>query len=402
MSEIKEKNEPLNKNNKVPKLRFRNFNDDWIVCNFKDHFNTFSTNSLSWDQLNYENGQIKNLHYGIIHSNSNNILASNTLPFINIESIPKRYELLKNGDLILADTSEDRIDAAKGVEISNPSNDKIISGLHTLHLREKKKKTIEGYKSYFVASKSFRYFARKYCEGIKVFSIKLSLLKYTYFAYPSNIEEQYKIVDLFNKLTLKQDLIQKKINILKKYKKGLYNYAHEYVKKHGDTYIFKDLFLSVNEKNTLSLKQYTVGKYGLKEMDEGRYDISNHKVFYPTNLIVGIGIEEIGISEHTKGSVSPIYDVFSIKNNVHYDSLRITLKDQLWNKRNFITKKSTRREYEVDKKELLKMQIYVCDNTMFDNITKCIDLNKKTVELLEQKLNCLIKIKNYLLNNMFT
>lgn len=179
------------------------------------------------------------------------------------------------------------------------------------------------------------------------------------------------------------------------------NYAHKYVKKHGITFIFKDLFLPSNERNIFSLKQYTVGKYGIKEMDEGKYDISRHKVFNPTNLIVGIGIEEIGISESTKGSVSPIYDVFTISNNSYYNSIRLTLKSQLWNKRNFITKKSTRREYEVDKKELLKMKIFVCDNTVFRNITYSIDLNKKTIELLENKLNSLINVKKYLLNNMF-
>ena len=227
MSEINEKKEPLNKNNKVPKLRFKDFNDRWVVCNFKDHFNIFSTNSLSWDQLNYETGNIKNLHYGIIHSNSENIVDSNQLPFINDNSIPKRYTLVESGDLILADTSEDRIDSAKGIEISNIDNDNIISGLHTIHLREKKNKTIPGYKAYFVASQSFRHFARKYCEGIKVFSIKSSLLKYAYFAYPLNEMEQAKIVDILNKIVMKQDLLQKKINILKKYKKGLCNFLFE-------------------------------------------------------------------------------------------------------------------------------------------------------------------------------
>ena len=341
------------------------------------------------------------MHYGIIHSSSKNIVDSDQLPFINNGFVPKRYTLVENGDLILADTSEDRIDSAKGIEILNHNNDKIVSGLHTLHLREKKNKTIDGYKAYYVASKSFRHFARKYCEGIKVFSIKPSLLKYAYFAYPSNEMEQSKIVDIINKIVVKQDLLQKKIDILKKYKKGLENYAYKYVIKHGTTFIFKKLFSSSNKKNFLSLKQYTVGRYGIKEMDVGKYDISKHKVFSPTNLIVGIGIEEIGISESIKGSVSPIYDVFTINNNSYYDSIRLTLKKQLWHKRNFITKKSTRREYEVDKKELLKMKILACENESFHNITKAIDFNKKTIELLEHKLNSLIDAKKYLLNNMF-
>ncbi|MBP3713500.1 MAG: hypothetical protein J6I69_02915, partial [Bacilli bacterium] len=237
MPEINEKKEPLNKNNKVPKLRFKEFDEAWTICNFYDHFNTFSTNSLSWDQLNYEAGNIKNLHYGIIHSNSKNIVDSDQLPFINKGFVPKRHTLVEDGDLILADTSEDRIDSAKGIEISNSKNDKIVSGLHTLHLREKKKITVDGYKAYYVASDSFRHFARKYCEGIKVFSIKTSLLKYAHFAYPSNKMEQTKIVDFLNKIVVKQDLLQKKIDILKKYKKGLCNFMFEDA-KNSDIHLY--------------------------------------------------------------------------------------------------------------------------------------------------------------------
>ena len=221
MSENNEIKEPLNKNYKVPKLRFKGFEEDWIVVNFYNHFTYFSTNSLSWDELNYNYGDYLNLHYGIIHSNNSNLILSSSLPFINQDKLPKRFTLINEGDLILTDTSEDRKDAAKGIEIINQSNAHILSGLHTIHLREKAPCTIPGFKTYYVASKSFRNFARKYCEGIKVFSIKPSLLKYTHFAYPQNKNEQFMIVDFFNKIEDKKAILEKKIDILKKYKEGL-------------------------------------------------------------------------------------------------------------------------------------------------------------------------------------
>ena len=224
MSENNEIKEPLNKNNKVPKLRFKKFREDWVVVNFYSHFSYFSTNSLSWDELNYNSGDYLNLHYGIIHLNNSSLILSSSLPFINQDKLPKRFTLINEGDLILADTSEDRKDAAKGIEIINQSNVHILSGLHTIHLREKTPCTIPGFKTYYVASKSFRNFAKKYCEGIKVFSIKPSLLKYTHFAYPQNKNEQFKIVDFLNKIDDKKSMLEKKIDILKKYKKGLCNY----------------------------------------------------------------------------------------------------------------------------------------------------------------------------------
>ena len=221
MSENNEIKEPLNKNYKVPKLRFKGFEEDWILVNFYNHFTYFSTNSLSWDELNYNSGDYLNLHYGIIHSINSNLILSSSLPFINQDKLPKRFTLINEGDLILADTSEDRKDAAKGIEIINQSNAHILSGLHTIHLREKAPCTIPGFKTYYVASKSFRNFTRKYCEGIKVFSIKPSLLKYTHFAYPQNKNEQFMIVDFLNKIEDKKAILEKKIDILKKYKKGM-------------------------------------------------------------------------------------------------------------------------------------------------------------------------------------
>ena len=161
------------------------------------------------------------MHYGIIHSKNSNLILSSSLPFINHDKLPKRFTLINEGDLILADTSEDRKDAAKGIEIINQSNAHILSGLHTIHLREKAPCTIPGFKTYYVASKSFRNFTRKYCEGIKVFSIKPSLLKYTHFAYPQNKNEQFMIVDFLNKIEDKKAILEKKIDILKKYKKGM-------------------------------------------------------------------------------------------------------------------------------------------------------------------------------------
>lgn len=402
MSENNEIKEPLNKNNKVPKLRFKGFEEDWILVNFYNHFTYFSTNSLSWDELNYNSGDYLNLHYGIIHSINSNLILSSSLPFINQDKLPKRFTLINEGDLILADTSEDRKDAAKGIEIINQSNAHILSGLHTIHLREKAPCTIPGFKTYYVASKSFRNFTRKYCEGIKVFSIKPSLLKYTHFAYPQNKNEQFMIVDFLNKIEDKKAILEKKIDILKKYKEGIEKYAYKFVENQGSSIKFSDLFDNLIEKNNHKFQQYTIGKNGIKKIDEINYDISNHKIFKKFNVIVGIGIDEIGINKDLEyGSVSPVYDVYNIRNLKYFDSIYVTLKEQLWKKRNFITRKSTRREFEVDKYELKKMMLRVVDNKDFTNVYQSITNIKKVIEILNFSFNNLKTIKSYILRHMF-
>ena len=110
MDENKQNQKPLNKDFKVPKLRFKKFNKPWKKENFATLFQYIPTNSLSWDALNYMCGSLRNLHYGIIHSNTNEILSAVNLPFINNCSIPKKYTKAIPGDLFLADTSEDRKD----------------------------------------------------------------------------------------------------------------------------------------------------------------------------------------------------------------------------------------------------------------------------------------------------
>ena len=60
--------------NNVPKLRFPEFSDIWVVEKFGDVMNIKVTNSFSRDNLNYENGTIKNIHYGDIHTKFQTLL----------------------------------------------------------------------------------------------------------------------------------------------------------------------------------------------------------------------------------------------------------------------------------------------------------------------------------------
>ncbi len=108
----------------------------------------YSTNSLSWDKLEYDTDAIQNLHYGLIHVGLPIMVDLNKdkLPNIMDGNTPKNYELCQEGDVAFADASEDTNEVAKVVEFYNLGEKKVICGLHTIHGRDRQGKTVVGYK----------------------------------------------------------------------------------------------------------------------------------------------------------------------------------------------------------------------------------------------------------------
>ena len=76
----------------------------------------YPSNSLSWEQLSYEDGKIRNLHYGLIHNFSTKGITANSLPMILPHNEPKQFTLCKVGDVAFADASEDTNEIGKAVE----------------------------------------------------------------------------------------------------------------------------------------------------------------------------------------------------------------------------------------------------------------------------------------------
>ena len=76
-------------------------NHKWTKVYVGDFMDFYSTNSLSWDQLSYANGQVRNLHYGLIHSGLPTQVDCQKvfLPFIKEGFIPKQYAICKDGDV---------------------------------------------------------------------------------------------------------------------------------------------------------------------------------------------------------------------------------------------------------------------------------------------------------------
>ena len=167
----------------------------WEKTYLRSFMQFFPTNSLSWEQLSYKEGAIRNLHYGLIHGLQTRGINSASLPMIKNEAIPKQYTLCQVGDVAFADASEDTGEIAKSVEFVDTIEGDTICGLHTIHGRDIKNRTVVGFKGFAFNSCYFHNQIKRLAQGTKVFSITANNLSSCY-VYLPDLETQKAIVNL--------------------------------------------------------------------------------------------------------------------------------------------------------------------------------------------------------------
>mgnify|MGYP000153406894 FL=1 len=157
----------------------------------------YSTNSLSWEQLSYSNGNVRNLHYGLIHGFQTSMIDSTRLPRILPNYLPKQDTMCQDGDVAFADASEDTNEIGKAIELSNTIDVKTVCGLHTIHGRDIKQSTILGFKGFAFNSRYFHDQVRRLAQGTKVYSITANNLSSCYVYIPDMIKQK-NVVRLLN------------------------------------------------------------------------------------------------------------------------------------------------------------------------------------------------------------
>lgn len=184
-----------------PMLRFKA--DDgsefpaWEEKMFWDVFANLTNNTLSRECLNAESGQARNIHYGDVLVKYGAVVdvQRDGVPFVNPDVECKRWDCLKDGDVVIADTAEDET-VGKAVEISNAGSDIVYSGLHTIVCRPKEE-FAPGYLGNYINSMSYHDQLRPYMQGIKVTSVSKTNIGLTHLLVPS-LPEQHKIADLLS------------------------------------------------------------------------------------------------------------------------------------------------------------------------------------------------------------
>ena len=204
----------------VPTLRFKEYVNPWDQKVFNETFDILTNNTLSRAELNYENGEYKNIHYGdvLIKFPAHIDTSSPDVPYINDENASKKFDsaLLHNGDIVFADTAEDYT-VGKATEIEITAECKVVSGLHTIPCRPKMRFSPR-YLGYFVNSPKYHNQLIPYIQGVKVSSISKTLIKNTTISYPS-LEEQTKIASFLScldeKIAVQNKIISKYETLIK-------------------------------------------------------------------------------------------------------------------------------------------------------------------------------------------
>ncbi|EAA0013141.1 restriction endonuclease subunit S [Listeria monocytogenes] len=290
-------------NKKVPKRRFEEFNnaDDWEQRKFEDCFNfPVSTNSLSRVMLNYDKGEVKNVHYGDVLIKYPCILniKKEEIPYITGGCLEAyKSNLLENGDLIFADAAEDET-VGKAVEVNGITNENLVSGLHTIVARATTQKA-KYFLGYYINSDIYHRQLLRLMQGSKVSAISKGNLQKTDVSFPKDIEEQQKIGSYFKKLDDTIVLYQRKLEKIKALKTA---YLSEMFPAEGETKPkrrFAGFTDDWEQRKLGDIANYRNGKaHEQVEDEDGKYTIINSK-FISTNGKV---------QRYTNEQVEPIFD----------------------------------------------------------------------------------------------
>ena len=380
MSENNGIKEPLNKNNKVPKLRFDRFKNDNFNCDILSQIATLSKgNGLSKDELS-SNGN-KCILYGELYTRYLGYIDTIISKTKTILSKPK---LSKSGDIIMPLSGETPTDISNSAVV--PEDNVILGG--DLLVITPKKNIDPLFLSLYLSNCKKKEIAKKTCGISIIHSHKEDIAKLT-INYPS-LAEQYYISNFLRELTKKTDIVLKKIDILKKYKEGVFRM----IQINASNCIKLGDFCDLYQPKTIAQSLLKInGKYPVYGANGiiGYYNNYNHET---SQVIVGCrgncgAIQLTNNKSWINGNAMVIKPLNNIKLIYLYYLMHTIRFDK-------IIEKSSVPQITRDKMKTIKIPANF-DNRILDML---IFLDKK-IELLQKEVKVLIKIKLQLLNILF-
>jgi type I restriction enzyme S subunit len=195
--------------------------EDWEVKKLGSVYNSVNSFSFSREQMTNQPQKLRYIHYGDIHTyieKDNVNTVRDELPFIFDGLIPNEkldselFPFLKNGDILLADASEDYEGIGKLWEVLDVANNKVIAGLHTIVLRDRNNSVAIGYGRYILKNAASAKSLKRIAQGTKVYSISYKHISKLHILLPT-LPEQQKIAEI---LTIWDNAIEKQTLLIAK------------------------------------------------------------------------------------------------------------------------------------------------------------------------------------------
>jgi len=190
---------------------------EWRALKFGEVFEIIKSYSFSRNKLTAEetSSKVQNVHYGDIHSKFNNNhldFDKENVPYIIDEFITGSHnQFLKDGDIVIADVSEDLVDIGKCIGLINVKNRKVLGGLHTIVARDTKSIIAKGFGAYIFKHPEVLKELRSIATGMSVYGISKGNLNKLYIPVPPLLEQRkitYILSTIKNAIEQQDKLIQ--------------------------------------------------------------------------------------------------------------------------------------------------------------------------------------------------
>lgn len=403
--EIKERIKQIK--NKIVPIGYKVINgnivpQDYTQEFFGDIFEFYGALGIPREQLTDEG--IEYLHYGDLHKYELNYISYNQYcnkPKYNKNILGNEHYLLKDGDVVFVDASEDLEGTSKSALINNPDNRFFISGLHTFIGRPKNNNIEYNYRRYLTSAEYVKKQFYKLASGFKVYGVSRETIKKIYILH-GNYDEQKRIAEIlmsWDKIITKQQqyidkLREQRKSILQKLLKPKENWKEiklsEILNERKNYYIkdgtYNHVSLTINGITDKG-EQYD-RDFLVKDADK-KYKIThmNDLCYNPANLKFGV----ICINRYGDAIFSPIYVTFEV--NEKYD---IDLMEAIVTSSDFIRKIRKFEEGTLYERQAVKSEdflkgviLFPSDQKEIEKISSTIKLTNKNIKLQEKKLDLL-------------
>ena len=403
--------------------------EEWEVKEFADVFGFVRTNSLSREQLTESDttntNLIYNIHYGDIHSKFHNEhldFRRDYVPVvkdeINLTITPD--QLIADGDLIIADASEDYEGVGASVEVLNIEGKKVLGGLHTIVARDKKGETVIGYRTYILNNSFVRTELKKIATGISVYGISKSNVSKLKIPLPP-LPEQAAIATLLSTwdkaIATTTRLIQQKqqrkkwlMQQLLTRKKRLKGFSGEWETKKLKEILIPTLRPIDKPSSTytaLGIRSHGKGTFLKPDFEPAKVDMDILYVVKENDLIVNItfaweGAIAVAKNEDEGALVSHRFPTYNVKNGDVDFFRHFILLPKFRFMLDLISPGGAGRNRVLSKKDFLNLEFLLPQTSEQTAIASVLQAADKEIQLLQAQLQQLKEQKKGLMQVLLT